>query len=66
MSKGENLQNIPFSVLDLVPVIQGSTHKVAIENSLALAHHAEKLDYKRFWISEHHDADLKTILVKWK
>lgn len=57
MDKEENLKNIPFSVLDLVPVIQGSTHKVAMENSLALAQQAEKLGYKRFWISEHHNAE---------
>ena len=53
----ENSINIPFSVLDLVPVIQGSSHKTAMENSLALAQHVEKLGYKRFWISEHHNAD---------
>jgi luciferase family oxidoreductase group 1 len=51
------LQNIPFSVLDLVPVIQGSSHKKAMENSLDLAQQAEKLGYKRFWISEHHNAE---------
>ena len=57
MNKEENLKNTSFSVLDLVPVIQGSTHKKAMENSLALAQHAEKLGYKRFWISEHHNAE---------
>ncbi len=57
MNKENQLKNIPFSVLDLVPVIQGSTHKKAMENSLALAQHAEKLGYKRFWISEHHNAE---------
>lgn len=57
MNKEENIINIPFSVLDLVPVIQGSTHKRAMENSLALAKHAESLGYKRFWISEHHNAE---------
>lgn len=57
MNKEEILKNIPFSVLDLVPVIQGSTHKTAMENSLALAQHTEKLGYKRFWISEHHNAE---------
>ena len=56
MSREVDLINIPFSVLDLVPVIQGSTHKKAMENSLSLAQHAEKLGYNRFWISEHHNA----------
>ena len=49
--------NIPFSVLDLVPVIEGSSHKTAMENSLALAQHVEKRGYKRFWISDHHNAE---------
>ncbi len=57
MSKEKDLINIPFSVLDLVPVIEGSTHKTAMENSLALAQQAERLGYKRFWISEHHNAE---------
>ncbi|AFL80261.1 luciferase family oxidoreductase, group 1 [Aequorivita sublithincola DSM 14238] len=57
MTKEEQLINIPFSVLDLVPVIQGSTHKESMENSLALAQHVEKLGFKRFWISEHHNAE---------
>lgn len=57
MNVEENSINIPFSVLDLVPVIQGSSHKTAMENSLALAQHVEKWGYKRFWISEHHNAE---------
>ncbi|MCB0454749.1 MAG: LLM class flavin-dependent oxidoreductase [Aequorivita sp.] len=57
MDKEEKLKNLYFSVLDLVPVIQGSTHREAMENSLALAQHAEKLGYKRFWISEHHNTE---------
>ncbi|QQX78091.1 MULTISPECIES: LLM class flavin-dependent oxidoreductase [Aequorivita] len=57
MNKEENLKHTPFSILDLVPVMQGSTHKVAMENSLALAQHAEDFGYKRFWISEHHNAE---------
>jgi len=57
MNKEENLINIPFSILDLVPVVQGSSHKTAMDNSVALAQHAEKLGYNRFWISEHHNAE---------
>lgn len=55
--KKEDKINIPFSVLDLVPVVEGSFHKTAMKNSLALAQHVEKLGYKRFWISEHHNAE---------
>ena len=57
MNEDELLRKIPFSVLDLVPVLQGSTHKTAMESSLALARKAEELGYKRFWISEHHNAE---------
>ena len=57
MKNEQTLKNIPFSVLDLVPVTQGSSHKEAMENSLSLAQHVEKLGFKRFWISEHHNAD---------
>ncbi|HUH46850.1 MAG TPA: LLM class flavin-dependent oxidoreductase [Arenibacter sp.] len=52
-----NLKNIEFSVLDLVPVAEGSTHLESIEKSVELAQHVERLGYKRFWISEHHNMD---------
>lgn len=48
-------RKIPFSVLDLVAVNKGESHLKAMENSLSLARHVEKLDFKRFWISEHHN-----------
>lgn len=57
MSKDKLNQHIPFSVLDLVPVVEGSSHKLAMERSLALAQQVEILGYKRFWISEHHNTD---------
>jgi luciferase family oxidoreductase group 1 len=46
---------IPFSVLDLSPIAEGSTASDALRNSEELAQHAEKLDYKRFWLAEHHN-----------
>ncbi|MCZ4319233.1 LLM class flavin-dependent oxidoreductase [Aequorivita viscosa] len=57
MINEEQIINIPFSVLDLVPVLEGSSHKAAMESSVALAQQVEKLNYKRFWISEHHNAE---------
>lgn len=48
------LSEIPFSVLDLSPVAEGSTVADALRNSLDLAQHAERLGYKRFWVAEHH------------
>ncbi len=51
------LQNTKFSVLDLVPVTQGNTHKQSFNNSLELAQHVEALGFERFWVSEHHNMD---------
>ena len=47
--------NIPFSVLDLSPINQGSTAAESFRNSLSLARHAEKLGFNRFWLAEHHN-----------
>lgn len=49
------LNNIPFSVLDLAPVIKGGSVEGALRNSLSLAQHVEKLGYQRFWLAEHHN-----------
>ena len=46
---------IPFSVLDLAPVTQGSTPAQAFANSLDLARLAERLGYRRYWLAEHHN-----------
>ncbi len=46
---------IPFSVLDLAPINQGSDAAQAFRNSLDLARHAERWNYKRFWLAEHHN-----------
>jgi luciferase family oxidoreductase group 1 len=46
---------IPLSVLDLSPIKQGSDAAGALQESLALARHAEVLGYKRYWLAEHHN-----------
>ncbi len=46
----------PLSVLDLAPIVEGSTASEALRNSLDLARHAEQWGYKRFWLAEHHNA----------
>src|SRR5215471_627580 len=46
---------IPFSILDLRPVPQGSTPAVSFRNSLDLAQHAEGWGYARYWLAEHHN-----------
>ncbi|GLV27981.1 alkane 1-monooxygenase [Sphingobium sp. TomTYG75] len=45
---------ICFSVLDLVPVIEGSTVGEALVNAAAFAVHAEQLGFHRYWVAEHH------------
>lgn len=45
---------VPFSILDLSPVIEGGTVAQSLANSRRLAQEAETLGYKRFWLAEHH------------
>ncbi|KQY11242.1 LLM class flavin-dependent oxidoreductase [Rhizobium sp. Root482] len=45
---------VPFSILDLSPITQGSTVGEALQNSRRLAQEAEDSGYKRFWLAEHH------------
>jgi luciferase family oxidoreductase group 1 len=45
---------IPLSVLDLVPVREGSGVSEAMAEAGQLAAAAEAAGYKRFWIAEHH------------
>src|SRR6202167_5776690 len=46
---------IPFSILDLSPIVEGASAADALANSLALARHAEGLGFRRFWLAEHHN-----------
>ena len=46
---------IPFSVLDLSPVTQGSDVTQSLANTLDLARHTEGLGYHRYWLAEHHN-----------
>ena len=48
------LSEIPFSVLDLSPIVEGATAADALRNSLDLAQHAERLGFNRYWVAEHH------------
>jgi len=49
-----SLGQIPISVLDLVPIIEGGTATESFNNSIGLAQHAERLGYNRVWFAEHH------------
>lgn len=43
-----------LSILDPVQIPTGRTSAQAIEDSIALAQHAERLGYHRYWLVEHH------------
>jgi len=45
---------IPFSVLDLSPITEGSTAAQSFRNTLDLAQHAERWGFNRYWLAEHH------------
>ena len=43
-----------FSLLDLVPVVEGGTVSQSLANAADLARHAETLGFQRYWVAEHH------------
>ena len=45
---------IPFSILDLSPITEGSDAAHSFRNTLDLARHGERWGYRRFWLAEHH------------
>ena len=45
---------IPFSILDLAPVPEGSDAAQSFRNTFDLARHAEGWGYNRYWLAEHH------------
>ncbi|TCL69798.1 LLM class flavin-dependent oxidoreductase [Rhizobium sp. BK251] len=45
---------VPFSILDLSPVSEGTTIRQSFEGSARMAQKAEEYGYKRFWLAEHH------------
>ncbi|MBU7318191.1 LLM class flavin-dependent oxidoreductase [Paenibacillus oleatilyticus] len=51
----KRLSDIPFSVLDLSPIVAGGTPAESFRNTLDLARHVEKWGYNRYWLAEHHN-----------
>src|ERR1700712_1437313 len=43
-----------YSLLDLVPIVQGGNASQALANAADLARHAEALGFQRYWTAEHH------------
>jgi len=46
---------IPYSILDLVPVTEGSDARTSFARMVELAQLGERLGYQRFWLAEHHN-----------
>ncbi len=46
---------IPFSILDLAPIIEGGDASQAYRNTVELAQSAERLGFRRYWLAEHHN-----------
>jgi len=45
---------IPFSILDLSPIAEGSDVSASLRNTLDLAQHGERWGFNRYWLAEHH------------
>jgi luciferase family oxidoreductase group 1 len=46
---------IPYSLLDLSPIVAGGSAPQSLANTLDLARHAEAWGYRRYWLAEHHN-----------
>jgi luciferase family oxidoreductase group 1 len=46
---------VPFSVLDLAPIVEGGGAAQALDNARDLARHAERWGFSRYWLAEHHN-----------
>jgi luciferase family oxidoreductase group 1 len=46
---------IPFSILDLSPIVEGGDAGQALRNTIDLAQRAEQWGYHRYWLAEHHN-----------
>ena len=51
------MTSIPLSILELAVVSPGENAADAIERSVKIARHVEKLGYKRVWLAEHHNME---------
>ena len=50
-----HLAHTEFSILELAPVRSGQSIQDALTHALALAQHAENLNFRRLWLAEHHN-----------
>lgn len=50
-------KKISLSVLDLCPILSGTSARESLSFVVPLAQYVESLGYERFWIAEHHDME---------
>jgi len=50
----------PVSVLDLSPVVAGSSESRALHDTIDLARNADRLGFARYWLAEHHGGAMVT------
>lgn len=48
---------VTLSILDQSPIRKGGTAAEALQNTIDLAHVAERLGYQRYWLAEHHNTN---------
>lgn len=53
--RGKHIMLPKLSVLDLAPVLEGSTPAESFKNSRELIQAVENLGYNRYWVAEHHN-----------
>src|SRR5688500_5029087 len=53
----KQLSEIPVSVLDLAPILEGETPSHSFAKSLEVAKHVERSGYNRYWFAEHHNLE---------
>jgi len=47
---------IPLSILDVSPVLSGSSSSQALRNTIDLAKFADRRGFTRYWLAEHHNS----------
>lgn len=55
MTSAKTFHNIPLSVLDLAPIIEGNSAGNAMQNMKDLAQHVDNWGFNRYWMAEHHN-----------
>ena len=49
------LNSIPFSLLELAPMIKGESVSHTLHKTTKYAQRADELGFNRFWLAEHHN-----------